>query len=720
MSIQLDWEIEDVESPLPESPPEPGQNASGCRRWVRLSAVAVLVLAVALAVFGLRLRERQKENLAAFRAAVDLELKALIEGDRDLFLNRQDPDDSRWGRVQESTFNDYHSLVRRNPWEDLPEAPEYTGRVPFVDVQQDYGQAQVEVKWGDQTWRELWFYEWTRENGWRHVRFDENWLGEEKALATSHLHFIFRKRDAAIVSALAREMEEWYNLLAPLVGVRPTSSNVLTVRFEYRSARSTPNELFWIRNSSTLVGPSPHQGRLTADGRPNPLLRRQMATRLAEALIAQQSGTHPNEQLAAEVNALRDELRDWAVGRIAAQEVTATGWDLLPTPLIDALVVQYSTATLANLVAILGQAPDLKEALASAGLNPPDPGQRFAFAVAAVERARHEQNQNTLEALLDPRAGGSWRRNRLSELEWHQEVGRADGIWPALSALRIESVVFNGDIAWVETETTQSNGAIYRQTYFFRSVDGQWLLTAPDPAYFGEPQEMRMENLVLKYYERETEWVERYLVTLQPVLRQFAADLGIPRAGVVITVETEIQSDNGYPSQDSPQSVRILSPAVEGWRVDSRDSSSLEIILQLLGVLFERRIQGLVQDNMRFLMAYYGAFLWELERLFPQDFDSDVFFLGVGANNAPLPALNDLWLEPDTEDDAGVLRYLNGFRTLFLFLAKTYGPQVVPSLIDHLSHSEDLDAWLRTSTGSGLDEIAPLWQAWISENYGPP
>lgn len=712
MSVELDWEIEDVETPLLDTAPEVERHFGGCRRRLSLLALAALVLIGGLGFLWFRVQQKEKESESELRAAVELELAALIDGDRDLFLNRQDPDDRRWRRVQESVFDNYHSVAGRSPWEERPQVLRYTGQVPAVRMQGDEAWAQVEIERGDRAWRELWFYQWTQDAGWRHVPFDENWLGEEQALVTTHLRLSFPMRDEAIVSALARKMEAWYDVIAPLYGVRPTSATVLTVEFAYRSSRSTTPQPFWVRGSSTIEAPSPHQGALSGDASPNATLQRQMAGYLAEALIAHQTGLHPTADLEPEVKALRGELQEWATARIAENVPDQTEWTTLPTPLLDALVARDGVQVNAELIGSLSRARSLEQALAAAGVDPPDPLVRLAFHVAAVNRAVHELDRSSFNDLLDPQADVAWRRNQLNELEWRQRTAQSGEVWPAPAALQVESVVFNGPIAWVEAEMTTSDGAIYRRTYFFRQVDGQWLLTAPDPAYFGERRVTRTENLVFEYFEREAEWFEEEIPTkLQSVLSQAAADLGLPTAGFVITFETEIESGIEGPGP-------FASPTIAGWRVDRLDDRIPQMALLLLGRLLENSVQISADENLRYRMAYVGAFVWELERLFPEQIDWEAW-VGVDIKQVPALTLADLWAERAFDSDEGDLQQLFSiYRALFEFLAETYGLEVVPSLLDNLPQTDSLDEWLLLSTGHGLDEVEPAWQAWVSATYG--
>ena len=103
----------------------------------------MLVIALAVGILVFRVQKKQKEIENELRAAIQLELNALITGDRDLFISRQNPDNERWQRVQEEAFDLYHWPQRGVPWQVALPVPRYTGEIPLAHVGQDEGWAEV-------------------------------------------------------------------------------------------------------------------------------------------------------------------------------------------------------------------------------------------------------------------------------------------------------------------------------------------------------------------------------------------------------------------------------------------------------------------------------------------------------------------------------------------------------------------------------------------------
>ncbi len=109
---------------------------------------------------------------------------------------------------------------------------------------------------------------------------------------------------------------------------------------------------------------------------------------------------------------------------------------------------------------------------------------------------------------------------------------------------------------------------------------------------------------------------------------------------------------------------------------------------------------------------------WELRRLFPARSETPAR-LSVNVSEVLDLTLDDLWA------DVTATAYSQKWdlmwaanRTLIEYLAETYGPDVIPTLLDNLAQAGDIDQWLRASTGQGTDEIEPAWRSWVWATYG--
>ena len=720
MPVKLDWEIDDVDVPLPGLGAETGGGA-GCRRGLRLLALLVLAAAIGLGYLKLKIQQKQSAVENQLRAVVELELKALLNGDQDLYLNQQDPDSRRWQSVQRKAFELYHQGVARGEQDETWIFPAYTGQAPVVRVEGDEGWALVETAHGESVWREVWFYAWTRSDGWRHTPFDSDWLGDEREHATPHLHFSYPKRDEALVVALAGEMEAWYEVLAPLLDVNLMALEppLLAVEFVYRDpSRPGQLEAHWRESHPrTLLMPSLHLGHFSADDIHNLELRQRMAGYLVEALIARQAGLRPpDKMLPAEINALRHELRDWSVGRLA-YTFSDLEWSAPPTPMVDALVAREGAQVVPRLAANLREPETLDQALAVANLDPPDPATCFAFLLVADSRAMRDHNLHDYNALADPGADKTWRDYRADQWSWQNLDGAFDSAW---SPSRVKSVVFNGEVAWVEAETAWPNGVTQRQTHFFRQVGERWLLTSPDPVYFGEPRTTQTENLTFNYFERDAQWFDvRIPSRLQTILDRAAADLGVLTDGLNFVIEVNVMRPvTSWGSNFGV--VNLASPSLKSWFTSPPDGLVTELVYPLLSFLSSFRFSDSNErTNLTNLAsAVQNAIVqWEMERLLPGR--AAYTWPPVDASRVAAWSLADLGTEEFYTLSGWERRWIqDGYRTLIEYLAETYGPGVVPMLLNNLSQDGGLDEWLRLSTGHSADEIEPGWRAWVLATYG--
>ncbi len=109
MSIELDWQIVEEDTPPPDE--EPGLPPAGRPRprvpgkWVLGLALILFLLIGAIAAYSARMY-RMRLAQAAEQAGwiAQLEAQAAAADDRASFMALQDPDDSAWRALQEKRF----------------------------------------------------------------------------------------------------------------------------------------------------------------------------------------------------------------------------------------------------------------------------------------------------------------------------------------------------------------------------------------------------------------------------------------------------------------------------------------------------------------------------------------------------------------------------------------------------------------------------------------
>jgi len=714
MPVKMDWEIDDIEAPLPQLP-ESESGPGRWRRWGMSLALITLLLASGLSWLKVTLQGKQQKVERELRAAIQVELNALLNGDRDLFLSQQALDDRRWKMLQEQAFDHYHTSTAKVFRQAAP--ARYTDAEIEVHVEGDQGWALIPTTRAPHDWREVWFYRWTQADGWRHARLEADWLGDSQTLTTAHLRFIYPEREEEIVTALAAEMEAGYEMLAPLLGISLDSGTTvsvetaLTVTVSYRDPTALdPPTIEWEQDAPyTLHAPAFHQGYLSADGSATAATRQQMLGYLADALIARTSGLAPQAPLPVEAGTLRQELRDWSVARWAQanpRAATLTGWTLPSTPLLDALVARAGVEIIPALVKALPTAQTLDQVLAIAGIDPPDPRTRFTFLLNAEAWARTHANRVDYEALADPEADPGWLEYYVDQ--WSQP--NADGIASTAPQVQIESVVFNRDIAWVETQVRRGDGALYYPVYFFRHAQDRWLLTSPDLDYLGQPRTAQTENLVLHYYERDQAWYETATMeALQAILDRAAGDLGLDKQGWVLTLEiTPRPGLDGWQASWEPNKIYFTAPHILGWSPDDTDAPIYKMGYALVKAMV-RLEAGYEPDTPSFRPLLQEAIAqWEAKRLFPARTDPASALTRHVVNLS----LQDLGREPENWD-----RALPGYYTLVEYMVASYGRDIIPALLEHLGPAPTLETWLYLVTGQGIEKIEPNWQRWVSTRY---
>ena len=417
----------------------------------------------------------------------------------------------------------------------------------------------------------------------------------------------------------------------------------------------------------------------------------------------------PQAPLPAEVGALRQALRDWAVTRWARANPmaeTLTGWVIPSTPLLDTLVARRGVAVIPELVKALPVAQTLDQAIAMAGIDPPDARAHFAFLLNAEVWARGRANRTDYEALTDPGADPGWREYYINQ--WSPS---ADEPVPTTPRIQVKSVVFDEDIAWVETQVQQDNvGIPYRPVYFFRHVQDRWLLTSPDLDYFGQPRTAQTENLILHYYERDQAWYETAtLEALQNILDRAADDFGLDKQALVLTLEITPQPGlDGWQASWEPDKIYFTSPSILGWLPNNTDAPIYQMSGALIKVLVQYKA-GYAPDTPSFRPLLQQAIAqWETKRLLPT-YTNPAASLTKRVVNL---SLQDLGREPENQNLASA-----GYYALVEYLIASYGRDIVPALLEHMGPAPTLENWLYLVTGQEIKEIAPNWQRWVSTHY---
>jgi hypothetical protein len=490
MGVEFRWQVGSEEKwERLESP-------SRQQRWRprRVVGVVLLLLAVSAGgtagIFWRRARHAQGLLRRELRAVVNLEAKALREGDPNLFLSLQDRDDIRWYGCQMDRVPSWYGFADLEPGQEVDLAVLEAAWLPFE------GHAWAEVAWAleDDIYRRVQFYRQV-EGHWLRTGARREYYGEERTRETAHFVFNYLVRDAPTANWMAKQFEAWYDAVCADVNCTRSRRRInVLVTPNGETGREYHPPGGFIVSSPRLRG-------VCEDGAPLPEERKALAEVLIYLLVIRQaSGVEISQQ-----PFLVPQCVNWELRRLGL-----AGKDTPPTPVLNAVVASHGLEGVWAILAAMAPTTSEDEALRLAigvGLEGLDLalGQYLA-ALLAVERQMMEWQtsetlvsqtaaplaRQTLNALLAQETGQG--RSRMDKVfrQWpergvayyypatffsHPVVER----WEVLSDSTLRAKVSYPE----EREYPYGEGAEQR-IEFFRQVSGAWRHIPPDERFLGE------------------------------------------------------------------------------------------------------------------------------------------------------------------------------------------------------------------------------------------
>lgn len=257
MPVDFDWNFADEPRP---TLPEPPRRSIRWRRFTRRGLIVLLLLGT----LGLLVRgwiqsrlDRIKEVESDLRLTVQVELQAQAEGDLELFLALQDPNDPNWRRLQTTFFYANHTP---SPNFFLADRPIEIGQVRVSGRQ---GQIEIthwftSVPTGPnitegQTYpfQTTWFYRLANDGNWQHVAPPNDYLGESWVWDGVWLDVTSRGVDADLIAPLSGE---FIRLVSQSCGwIQCAANRRYTLTFgNTLSPRMLPNQ--WSLPAPYLIG----------------------------------------------------------------------------------------------------------------------------------------------------------------------------------------------------------------------------------------------------------------------------------------------------------------------------------------------------------------------------------------------------------------------------------------------------------------------------------
>ncbi len=729
MGIKLQWELES-EGGWNEIGEDPEVLASRLRRNRRIrniALVALFVLALVGGIVAYRLNRTDRQLHHDLEAAIAAETLALRIGDREAFLSWQ-LNEGPWRVVQRRLFDQYQAEMDRMT---------VGGEIVSMDIEANLARVVLREHLDDAPYLRVWFYRYDDDNGWLHIPPRASYWGGTSAKRTAHFDFFYYQEDELLAEALSLRLNGWWETACRMMGC----STVGPPRIKVRIEPDPLAELGWAAyDEQTLLIPSPLLGRIPEQGQVDAQLRLDLADLLAARwaqyfvetefagseppalplpeLGALYRGDAPNLfWLHSDVVWLESELQIWL------RHAFDDSWP--PSGFVDALSTEYPGKFVPDFLAAIrqegGALPGLETVMGKPVLGLPldwsnyltyrlrDEAQLVAQGASAdiLAPLRDPEFDSRQTSLIDDIAVEALALPdtiQIVETHWFDEV-----LW--------------AEVHFVPVSAVGQSDPVYLSSYEpFRFVQGRWVHTAPDLADWGNPQEQRGRQVVLRFYELDAPVAEGLLDTLDETYAQLIADLGITESRPLITVRVAPFGDaagssplpgapttlTGEPGQ-LPSRLQVIVPSPYVTVLAASEHPQDYVRLTAAREMTQILVSGLTE-------AYPGSqhplsvalLRWESKQL--------------GLPDSYLPALPPI--EPGLTPPQSLDRLFESRSTVYYtpqdyiaadllieMLIEQYGPDALTPLMQNLPTSQSADAWLFNSLGVHASEVEAEWLA---------
>lgn len=351
MSIKLEWQVESdqsVDTVIGEDP-----DARRKRHQNYLAALVTLGFLVGLVVGGVaflidQVNQIQEEFERDLTDTVQAEITALRIGDWNAFAGFQRSATDDWLREQRTEFEAYQELLLAS------DNTELTGQVLDVEIDPDQPRARVRIQEiiDGVPFSRVWFYWFYEEDtdtdgdidfvAWRHVPPDYTFWGEPLQFDGKYVSAAYTSVDAEFGEAASQSVDAWIGsscLIVDCAALPPIRLQISPQDGGRIAWSSSSLDADWM-----LIVPSPYTDRARSDQPFSPEIRLDVATLLAERLIAFQTDGRTFVQ-SADTNFLYQSAIRWLIGRFAQID---TG-----SYLMASLAAQYGEGTVGQLLKIM-------------------------------------------------------------------------------------------------------------------------------------------------------------------------------------------------------------------------------------------------------------------------------------------------------------------------------------------------------------------------------
>ena len=336
-----------------------------------------------------------------------------------------------------------------------------------------------------------------------------------------------------------------------------------------------------------------------------------------------------------------------------------------------------------------------------------------------------EQGDETLfETLIDEQAPDGWIHRFRRVQEWTR---RWAGDAAQVPVVEIRNVELNGDLALVEVLVAQPGApwatTPYRETRFYRRVEGRWLRTAPDASFWGPQRTVETEHFRFLFQQRDAEAVAGALAEVEELYAALRRDVGLgpPDADEKLTIEVVPRSNVVY-WRFSDDRLTVPSPALAPVPVHLSPAARL---MQSIAYPLAGRVVGEARQRTQIKFGWWpvvnGLHLWLSWEGSPLPSAWRYYVEGLLRERLSKPAplrLADLmtW-GVDRWDWQGQWMQIMAAEALVDYAVTTYGRDRLPALVQGLSQYGAWEALIPAVFGVSAEEFEAGWQAHLAARY---
>jgi len=722
MSPEIEWIIEHDDLP-PDQTPLPLPPPPRRRRPGRLWLLVGLTLLSAILVYWLwqlggqpppkPQPDEPKQAAIQLETAVQLEISALNNGDKEIFERLQDTPTRR------QSFELPYQLWFGNVY-----PPEMQGELKYLDSQvldDKTGRAQVGLTWLGESYELNWFYR-VQNDRWLHTDWLPNNLGPKTVLSSTHVTIDCHQPEAPQLEALVDQLE---NYIVRLCRWLPCPAEPFQVVLHSNPVYSDYSVDVIPATENTTISyaapqsfaphyfiPSPLRLRWPSDGQPEPLLLGSIGRHLVHDLYLAQVLPNLDEENQVALTL----VSFWLTHDLLNLETLPT------TRWLDEWVDITGKGKAGALIRALAQNASLSDALTEA---------------FAVNPLNHNMSPDYfgLLAMMDPKYLFTPYMNTFPPIDQKSLLERLD--WQA-DPWDFYGETFN-QVLPVVTQLRHHNGwtMAYNNPFknwppvlFFRPEADHWVLAPPDETLMGPLHTSTFNHFTLTYWEWDQAYLDAIATSLEFAYRKTLANFGIEldfehNLNFILTpgsnlIEPPLDPDSINRLIVSPSAAARHKPG----KMPTHLSSAVQSMVEWLLIVGSR-------DTIQFHWCYGNALItWQGDQIAAElgldQFESKYQYQRGWV--PPKSLSSEEWIDLTNPGfwDSAIIITADGqayepypeAKAIIDYILETYGIEKLPVILNTLRTESSMDEWITIVTGRPLAEFEPAWRQWvIDQNF---